>query len=183
MAGVGISIQDSLHNTHIRAPRPSDILTLHNLPSFVPLHLSLLSSKHIRFLVLHAFLSSLSKHITSVFLSNILLPPISPPIFHQSISSVFTLQTLLAQEQWSTAYKNYPDTNFLMKNLHHNAPMNRLCITKLAITYRKVLAHNLYCIISYRLIYLEPIIVSTNHICRIIVPLSLRRIILNSMHA
>ena len=94
MAGFGIFIQDSLHTTHIRAPHPSDIIILHNLPSLIPLYLSLLSSKHIRFLVLHAFLSSLSKHITSVFLSNILLPPISPPIFRQGISSFFTLQPL-----------------------------------------------------------------------------------------
>ena len=38
-------------------------------------------------------------------------------------------------------------------------------------------------IFSYRLIYLEPITVFINHICRIIVPLSLRLIIFNSIHA
>ena len=69
-----------------------------------------------------------------------------------------------------------------MDHLHHNTPMNRLYITKLSVTYRKTIAHDLLCIISCRLVYLEPTTVSTNHVCRIIVPLSLRRIIFNSMH-
>ena len=56
--------------------------------------------------------------------------------------------------------------------------MNRLCIIKLDVTYRKAIAQNFPCIINYKLIYLEHITDSTNHICRIIVPLSLRRIIL-----
>ena len=60
--------------------------------------------------------------------------------------------------------------------------MNRLCIIKLVVTYRKDIARNLLCIISCRLVYLEPITVSTNHICRIIIPLSLRCIILNAMY-
>ena len=54
---------------------------------------------------------------------------------------------------------------------------------KLVITYRKGIVYNSFCIISYRLVYLEPITVSTNHICSIIVPLALRRIIFISMHA
>ena len=55
-----------------------------------------------------------------------------------------------------------------MDYLHHNASMNRLCITKLDVTYRKAIAHRLLCIISYRLVYLEFITLSINHICRII---------------
>ena len=70
-----------------------------------------------------------------------------------------------------------------MVHIHHNAPMYRLYIIKLAVTYRKFRAHNLLCIISCRLVYLEPTVVSTNNICRIIVHLSLRRITFNSMHA
>ena len=61
--------------------------------------------------------------------------------------------------------------------------MNRLCITKLAVTYRKTITHNLLCIINYRLVYLEPVTISTNHIYRIIVPLSLRHNISNAMYA
>ena len=70
-----------------------------------------------------------------------------------------------------------------MEHLHHDEHMNRLYITKLAITYRKAIAHPLLCIVSYRLVFLGFITVFTNHICRIIVFLSLRRIIFNSMHA
>ena len=70
-----------------------------------------------------------------------------------------------------------------MEHLCHNAPMNRLCITKLAVTYRKAIAHNLIYIINCRLVYLEPVTVSTYHIFRIIVSLSLRHLIFNTMHA
>ena len=69
-----------------------------------------------------------------------------------------------------------------MKYIRHNSPMNGLCITKLAGTYPKAIAYNLLCIINCRLVYLEPVTVSTNHICRIIVPFSLRYIIFNTMH-
>ena len=60
-----------------------------------------------------------------------------------------------------------------MMYLHHNAPMNRLCIKKLGITYRKAISHNLLYSISYRLGYLEPLTISTCHMYRIIVPPSL----------
>ena len=63
-----------------------------------------------------------------------------------------------------------------MEYLYHNALMNRLCIKKLDVTYRKTIVHNLLCIFSCRLVYLEPITVSINNIYRIIVPF-------NSMHA
>ena len=59
-----------------------------------------------------------------------------------------------------------------MENLHNNTPIHRLCITKFDITYRNIIAYNLLCIISYRFVYLEPITVPTDHICRIIIPLS-----------
>ena len=93
------------------------------------------------------------------------------------------MEPLPARKQWYTVYKDDPDTNFFMDHICHNTSINRLCITKLAVTCRKAIAHNLLCIISYRLVYLEPITVSTNHICSIIVPLALRRIIFISMHA
>ena len=60
---------------------------------------------------------------------------------------------------------------------------DRLCIIKLAVNYRKAIAYNLIFIINCKLVYLEPIEISTNHIVRIIPPLSLRRIIFNSMYA
>ena len=40
----GIPFQDSLHTTHIRAPHLSEILTLYNLSSLIPLYILLLSS-------------------------------------------------------------------------------------------------------------------------------------------
>ena len=124
-----IPFQYYLHTTHIRVSYSSEILTLYNLPFFISLYPSLLSSKHMRYLILYILPFFLSKHIASVFLSHIFSPPIFPPIFYQSISSFFTLQPFPAREQWSSAYKGDPVTNFLMDHLHHNILINMLCIT------------------------------------------------------
>ena len=179
----GIPFQDSLHTTPIRVPHPLEIITLYNLSFLIILYISLLSSKYIEYLVLHTFPFCLSKHTSSICLSNILSSPIFPPIFRQSISSCSTLQPLIARGQWFTTYKNDHETNFLMEYLHQNSPMNTLCITKLDTTYHKAIAQNSLCIISYRLLYLEPIAISTNYIFHIILPPFLRRIIFNSMYA
>ena len=56
--------------------------------------------------------------------------------------------------------------------------MAKLDIAKLAVPYLKAITQNLLCIIHDRLVYLEPVTVSSNYLCRIFVPLSLRRVIL-----
>ena len=162
----------------IRAPHPSEIFTIYNLSPIIPFRPSFISSDQIRNLVLHTLPSCLSTHIANTFLSYIIPPPIPPHILHQSLSSCFALQPLPAKNQWPAAYRDDSDTHFIMKYLRHNAPMHKLCGNKLDVTYRHAIANNLLCIINDRLVYIEPVTVSTNHICRIIVPLSLRRIIL-----
>ena len=61
--------------------------------------------------------------------------------------------------------------------------MAKLDITSLAVTYRRDIAQNLLCIINGRLVYLELITVSSNYLCRIVIPLSLRRVIFDVLHA
>ena len=41
----------------------------------------------------------------------------------------------------------------------------------------------LLCIINDRLVYIEPVSVASNHLCRIVVPLSLRRVIFDALYA
>ena len=60
--------------------------------------------------------------------------------------------------------------------------MHKVFIDQLVVTYRNVIADNLLCIINDRFVYIEPVTVSRNHICRIIVPLFLRRIIFIDMY-
>ena len=57
-----------------------------------------------------------------------------------------------------------------MEHLRHNAQMHKLCIIKLAVTYRNAIANNFICIINDSLVYLEPVTVYKHHICLIIVP-------------
>ena len=88
----GVSFQISLLQTHIRAPHPSEILTLYNLTPLISLYPSFISLDQICNLVLHILPSCLSTHIADTFISYILPPPIPPPIIHQSLSSCVTLQ-------------------------------------------------------------------------------------------
>ena len=93
------------------------------------------------------------------------------------------MQPLPVQEQWSPAYRDDPDTNFLMNNLRHNDQIHKLCIEKLAATCRNAIADHLLCTINDRLVHIEPVMVFINHICPIIIPSSLWHIILIAMYA
>ena len=61
--------------------------------------------------------------------------------------------------------------------------MVKLDIAPLAVTYRRAIAQNLLCIINDILVYLEPVALSSNYLCRIVVPLSLRCVIFDAMHS
>ena len=132
---------------------------------------------------MHTLPPSLSRDVADVFISTILPSPLSPPVTHQSISFCSTLQPLPTQDKWSIAYKQGPKTDFLFNYLHHYAPIVKLDIAPLAVTYRRVIAQNLLCIINDILVYLEPVALSSNYLCRIVVPLSLRCVIFDAMHS
>ena len=63
-----------------------------------------------------------------------------------------------------------------------SAPLDKPTILHLPVPYRTSFIRNLLVILEGRLIYYESIATITNHICRIVVPTSLRRIIFNLMH-
>ena len=71
----------------------------------------------------------------------------------------------------------------MIQHLFHHAPIAKLDIAPLAVTYRKAIAQILLCIINDRLVYIEPVSVASNHLCRIVVPLSLRRVIFDALYA
>ena len=60
--------------------------------------------------------------------------------------------------------------------------MDKLGIVSLSFTYRRAIVQNLHCIINDRLVYVELVTVSSNHLCRIVISLSLRRVIFDALH-
>ena len=62
----GIPFQDESYIIHIRAPQPSEILTLYNLHNLIPLYLSILSESIIRRLVLHILPSCLVQELATI---------------------------------------------------------------------------------------------------------------------
>ena len=63
----GIPFQDESHITYIRAPQPSEILTLYNIHNLIPLYPSILSKSIIRQLVLRILLYCLVQELATSF--------------------------------------------------------------------------------------------------------------------
>ena len=70
----------------------------------------------------------------------------------------------------------------LIDRLSINAPLEEPIILQLLAAYRTAITHNLIGLLEGRLVYYEPVPTVTNHICRIIVPLSLRCTIFTLVH-
>ena len=109
----GIPFQDKNHITHIRAPQPSEILNLYNLPLLISLYPSILSESSIRQLVLHILPSCLVQELISVLpLPN--LDQSAETSQHKCISHSFHLQPMSSSSTWKDAYAAHKDTATIM---------------------------------------------------------------------
>ena len=70
----------------------------------------------------------------------------------------------------------------LIDRLSINVPLEEPIILQLPASYCTAITHNLIGLLEGRLVYYEPVPTVTNHICRIIVPLSLRCTIFTLMY-
>ena len=129
-------------------------------------------------------------HLSHAFLSHIVPPIITSSIQTkcvrvntQCISHCFTLQSLPATDQWTRAYNDDPHTKVLIDRLSIRTPLDKPTILHLQAVYRTAIARNLLGILEGRLVYCAKVATVTNHICRIVVSISLRRVIFNLMHA
>ena len=71
----------------------------------------------------------------------------------------------------------------LVERLSINAPLDDPTILKFSEAYRTTITRNLLGLLESSIVYYEPILTVTKHICRIIIPTSLRLTIFNLMHA
>ena len=71
----------------------------------------------------------------------------------------------------------------LIHRLSISTPLDKPTILHLPAVCRTAIARNLLGILEGRLVYYAKVVTVTNHICRIVVPISLRRIIFNLMYA
>ena len=125
----------------------------------------------------------MSHHIVNSFLSNI-IPPVTPlPNHIQCISNCFTLQPLLEQHTWYTAYQQDSDTKLFIDHFSINDLLDQFTILFLPKAYYTALFRNKLRLLEDRLVYYEYISFVNKNICRIVVPFSLRHKIFNLMHA
>ena len=71
----------------------------------------------------------------------------------------------------------------LIDRLSINSPLDQPTILQLPVAYRSAIARNLLGLLEGRFVYYDPVSTISNHICRIVVPLSLRRTIFTLIHA
>ena len=129
-------------------------------------------------------------HITYAFIYHV-VPPTIPfsiqtkcvSVNTQCISNCFTIQPMPVSDQWARAYNDESATKVLLDRLSVSTPLDKPTILHLPAAYRTAITCNLLGILEGRLVYYEPIATFTNHICRIVVPISLRCIIFDLMHA
>ena len=185
----GIPFPSPLSFTHILVSHSTEILNFYGLSALIPLYPIILSSIQIRSLVLHIIPLSIMHYLSHAFVSHIVSPIIPSSIQTkyvrvntQCISHCFTLQPLPTSNQWTRAYNNDPHTKVLIERLSISSPLDTPKILHLPAAYRTAIARNLLGILKSRLVYYEKIATVTNHIYRIVVPISLRRIIFNIMH-
>ena len=81
------------------------------------------------------------------------------------------------------AYNNDPHTKVLLDRLPDSASLDKPTILHLPVPYLTAIARNLLGLLEGRIVYYEPIVPFTNHICRIVVPTFLCPIIFNLVHA
>ena len=159
-------------------------MTLYGFYVLILLYPTILLFVQIGSLVLNIIPLPIIRHSSQGFLNHV-VPPIIPfsRVSTQCISHCFTLQPLLASNQWARAYNDDLHTKVLIDCLYISTPLDKEKNLHLPAAYRTDIARNLLGLLEGRLVYYEPIATTTNHICRIVVPTSLRRIIFNRMHA
>ena len=87
------------------------------------------------------------------------------------------------QHNWEEVYQKYFEIKLFLDHLSINAPLDQSTIRTLPAAYCTVIARNQIRILSDRLVYYEHISIAHKYICRIVVPLSLRRKKVIPMHA
>ena len=88
-----------------------------------------------------------------------------------------------AKNTWETAYQQDSDTKNVFDHFTLNDPLDQSTILNLPVAYRTALYRNQLGLLEGRLVYYEQLSFTNKHICRIVVPLSLRHNIFNIMHA
>ena len=130
------------------------------------------------------------QHLATTFLS-IIVPPIIISYHYtcyanintHCVSHCFTLQPMPAITRLKQAYHDDPDTRVLIDRLSINFPLDQHTILQFPAVCRSAIVRNLLWLLEGRLVYYNPVPTVSNHICRIVVPLSLLGTIFTLMHA
>ena len=80
------------------------------------------------------------------------------------------------------AYVTDKDTAIIMHHLLYHQPFEKATFSSLPSQYRSAIANNKLGIVKGRLVFYETVLTTVKQICRIVVPVSLRRILFYRLH-
>ena len=81
------------------------------------------------------------------------------------------------------SYASGKETSLLLHHFLHQKPFAKNALSSFPAQYRRAVATNSLCIVEGRLVFPEKVATTANQICRIVVPISLRRIIFSLLYA
>ena len=89
---------------------------------------------------------------------------------------------MLSSLSWKEAYASDKKTTLLLHILLHHQPFANNALSSFSTKYRRAVASNLLGMVEGRLVFFEKVATTTNQKFRIVVPISLRRIIFSLLH-
>ena len=84
---------------------------------------------------------------------------------------------------WKEAYASDKETSLLFYHFLYQQPFAKNYLSSFLAQYRHAVTNNSLGIVEGRLVFFEKFSATDNRICRIVVPISLRRIIFSLLHA
>ena len=84
---------------------------------------------------------------------------------------------------WKKSYASDKETSLLLHHFLHQKSFAKNALSSFPAQYRRTVATNSLCMVEGHLVFPEKVATTANQICRIVVPISLRRIIFSLLYA
>ena len=83
---------------------------------------------------------------------------------------------------WKKSYASDKETSLLLHHFLHQKSFAKNALSSFPAQYRRTVATNSLCMVEGHLVFPEKVATTANQICRIVVPISLRRIVFSLLH-
>ena len=132
------------------------------------LYPSIVSAPNIKQFVIHILPSCLTQTLLAVIHSAYMANNVTHS-HHKCISHCFRLQSMPCSLTWKDVYVADKERAIFMQHLIYHQPFDKSTISSLPSQYRSAVANNAFDIFENRLVLYEPVPITINKMCRIVV--------------